>query len=539
MSVSILISLLISFVTLGIFATLQWHFNVDVNQKRRKFETLFSEGEKGYSIKTLTSDDGEPYLQIDGFSSSDTDLGKLVTEINDYIRKSKGTTDFSVIQNKTERLVEMRYDDSTARISFPIYLGLMGTFCGVFLGIFFFLVNVWNNSVSDDAIKSLLIGVLVSMSTSFFGLLLSTKNNYYSSDGKRKVDFDKNLFYDFIQTELMPSLDVSMVSALNKLHDTVTQFEPSFNRVIASFQTTFDSCTRSFGNQFSNNVKVVSQAVSVMGKNMDKINENIRLQEQLLQTIKSSAIAKGLEAFVEATDHFTELTSSLNKFEQARRMMLIATEKVINMQNQYAESLEIPKELVIKVNSILDRITTFEKSINDLGTNIKQTEMLGNDTINLINDELNGIKKKGRIADKYLNIADGKLEELYTRQTAAIRKMTENYEEAIREHIQGFDKIIEESTKEFTKRHNEFITALNEKFNITEVHEDFSNLKRLNNLDNINKQVENIAKIESSFNSFQKSLDEIKKLLEDIKKKAESSEENRGGLFGLFGSRNK
>ena len=274
MSVSILISLLISFVTLGIFATLQWHFNVDVNQKRRKFEALFSEGEKGYSIKTVTSDEGEPYLQIDGFSSSDTDLGKLVTEINDYIRKSKGTTDFSVIQNKTERLVEMRYDDSTARISFPIYLGLMGTFCGVFLGIFFFLVNVWNNSVSDDAIKSLLIGVLVSMSTSFFGLLLSTKNNYYSSDGKRKVDFDKNLFYDFIQTELMPSLDVSMVSALNKLHDTVTQFEPSFNRVIASFQTTFDSCTRSFGDQFANNVKVVSQAVSVMGKNMDKINEN-------------------------------------------------------------------------------------------------------------------------------------------------------------------------------------------------------------------------------------------------------------------------
>lgn len=353
-------------------------------------------------------------MQIDGQFKDGTDLRTLIDEINDYVKKSKGTTDFSVIQNKTERLIDMRYDDSTARMSFPIYLGLMGTFCGVFIGIISFLCNVWMDSVNDDSIKGLLIGVLVSMSTSFIGLFLTTRNNYFSSDGKRKVDIDKNKFYDFIQTELMPSLDVSMVAALNKLHDTVTMFEPSFNRVIDRFQTTFDSCTKSFGNQFADNVKVVSRAVAVMGENMDKINQNIQLQQQLLSTIKSDSIANGLQAFVEATDHFTELTNSLNQFEKARRMMLRATDEVINMQKQYAESLEMPKELVIKVNSILDRITKFEDSINALGTDIAQTHMIGNDTINLINEQLSGIKKKGKIADKYLGLADGKLEELYS-----------------------------------------------------------------------------------------------------------------------------
>lgn len=540
MSTPIIVSIIVSSITFLVFFGLQLHFNAQVKQKRERFENLFTEGEKGYQVKTVKSPDDETYMQIESDFDKDSDLGVLVSEINDYVKKTKGTTDFSVIQNKTERLVDMRYDDSTARMSFPIYLGLMGTFCGVFLGILSFLVNVWTDSVNDDAVKGLLLGVLVSMSTSFIGLLLTTRNNYFSSDAKRKVDIDKNKFFDFIQTELMPSLDVSMVAALNKLHDTVTLFEPSFNRVIDRFQTTFDSCTRSFGDQFADNVKVVSGAVAVMGENMDKINQNIRLQEQLLSTIKSSSIANGLKAFVEATDHFTQLTSSLNQFEQARRMMLRATDEVINMQKQYANSLEIPRELVIKVNAILDRITKFEDSINALGTDIAQTQMLGNDTINLIDQQLKGISKKGKIADKYLQLADGKLEELYTRQTAAIGRMTKNYEEAIRAHIQGFDKIIEDSTKDFNKRHDDFVKALNEKFNIAEVHEDFSNLKRLND---ISSQLEKLKDLEAAFSKYQTSLNEVKGILEDIKKMAKSSdkkEEDRGGFFGgLFGGRNR
>lgn len=544
MATSIIVSLVVSIIVCGIFFTLQYYFYKQVRGKKDRFAHLFSAGDEGYHVKTVATVDGESYMQIENVDEPDGDLGKLIGEINDYVRKSKGTTDFSVIQNKTERLVDMQYDDTTARMSFPIYLGLMGTFSGVFMGILSFLVNVWSNSVNDDAVKGLLLGVLVSMSTSFIGLLLTTINNYRISDAKRDVDLDKNTFYDFIQTELMPSLDVSMVSALNKLHETVTQFEPSFNRVIDRFQTTFDGCTKSFGDQFANNVKVVSRAVAVMGENMDKINQNIRLQEKLLNTIKSSAIAKGLDAFVEATDHFTQLTSSLNRFEQARQMMLRATDEVINMQKQYAESLEIPKELVIKVNSILDRITTFEDSINNLGKDINQTQMLGNDTINLINEQLNGIKKKGKLADKYLGLADGKLEVLYTRQTAAIGSMTKNYEDAIKEHIAGFDRIIEDSTKEFEKRHKDFLAALDEKFNIAEVHDDFSNLKRLND---ISQQLNKLKDLESEFSKYQSTLNEVKGILEDLKKLANSSdrkgkdsdEDHGGGFFGLFGGRNK
>lgn len=544
---------IINILLAALFIIIQFYFFLETIYKQLIFSNLFPSGEDGYQVEEAT-DNGKTYMHIrcnafkqkkNRFLSAinrmgrfgrnafklKSDLDKLVSEINEYVRKTKGTTDFSIIQNKTERLVDMRYDDATARISFPVYIGLMGTFFGVFVGIISFRYNVMHDSVNDQAITGLLGGVLISMSTSFVGLLLTTINHFRSSNAKRKVDIDKNKFFDFIQTELMPSLDVSMVAALNKLHRTVAMFEPSFNRVINKFQNTFESCTKAFGNQFADNVKVITKAVATMGENMDQINQNISLQKKLLDTLKTKSYIKGLEAFVEATERFTQLTASLDKFEEARQMMLSATQEVINMQKQYAESLEIPKEIVLKVNAILNRLTKFEDSINVLGKDIAQTQLLGNSTINLIDAQLNGIKKKGRIADKYLQIADGKLKDLYTQQTASIQRMTKNYEEAIKQHIQGFKTIIEESTNDFHKRHEEFLKALDEKFNITEVHEDFSNLKRLND---INNQLSTLKRLEEAFSKYQTSLNEIKRILEGNKNtKDTSNEKGHGSTFGF------
>ena len=207
----------------------------------------------------------------DGF-----DLNKIIAEINHYISKTKGTTDFSVIQNKVERNLTMRYDQAMAKLSFPTNVGLMGTFCGVFLGILMF---VWgfdgSEELRDASIRNLLIGVLISMSTSFIGLLLTTINTGGIGEAQKEVEEDKNDLYDFIQTELMPSLDVNLVVAISKLHETVNEFEPAFEHVIGKFQETFDRCTTAFGISFEKNVDIVAKAVDVMGKNMDKINENI------------------------------------------------------------------------------------------------------------------------------------------------------------------------------------------------------------------------------------------------------------------------
>ena len=424
--------------------------------------------------------DGNQVQQLKLVGEQESDLNKLLCEVNHYVAKTKGTTDFAVIQNKVERMLTMRYEQSEAKLAFPTYLGLMGTFLGVLMGIFMF---IWGfdgqGDVRDDAIKNLLIGILVSMSTSFIGLLLTTINNAFISEAKKGVEEDKNEFYDFVQTELMPSLDVSLVVAISKLHETVDKFEPAFNGVIRRFQDTFDRCTKAFGESFETNVKTVSKAVEVMGKNMDKINENIQLQQNVLSTFKSDEVAKGLEKYVEAADHFVGITQSLNKFEEARRMMLAATQEAINYQNQYADWLQIPREIAVRVNDILNRIKNFEENIERIGVKLAEREILGNDVVNAISDQVNAIEKKSKIADKYLQLADGQLEDLFKEQTAVIDQMNHRYRAAIQGHIDGFEEMIDDLTRELERRHNLFIAAMEEKLNINVIREEFSNLKKL------------------------------------------------------------
>lgn len=475
---SLYIAIALSVVVSLIFFFLQSKFFIETRHYCVLFYNFFNK-ESEYEVLNEEIE-GNKVQQLKLVGEENSDLNTLLSEINHYVAKTKGTTDFSVIQNKVERMLTMRYEQSEAKLAFPTYLGLLGTFLGVFLGILMFIGGFdGQGDVRDDAIKNLLIGILVSMSTSFMGLLLTTFNNAKISEAKKGVEEDKNEFYDFVQTELMPTLDVSLVAAISKLHTTINMFEPAFNNVIERFQGTFDRCTRAFGESFERNVSAVSYAVSTMGENMDKINENIELQKSVLANFKSEEVLRGLEKYVEAANHFVGITQSLNKFEEARRMMLAATQEAINYQNQYAEWLQVPREIAVRINDILNRIKSFEENIERIGDKLAEREILGNDVVNAISDQISGIEKKSKIADKYLQLADGQLEDLFKEQTAIIDQMNHRYRAAIQGHIEGFEEMMEDLTRELEKRHRLFMDALEEKFNLNVIREDFSNLKKL------------------------------------------------------------
>ena len=507
------------------FSAQLWYF-AETWRYRNLFHDFFKKSSP-YSTSIVEAD-GELFSQIGQDGVHGTDLRNLITEINHYVVKTKGTTDFSVIQNKVERKLNMRYDQSTAKLSFPTYIGLMGTFVGVFMGIFMF-VNGFNGAegVTDDSIRNLLIGVLVSMSTSFIGLLLTTINNARAAEARKKIEEDKNEFYDFVQTELMPTLDVSMVTAISKLHDTISQFEPTFTRVLNKFQTTFDNCTTAFGRNFEQNVTVVSNAVAVMGSNMDKINENIWYQKELLSVLRSQDVIDGLDKYIEAANHFVSITKSLNKFEEARQMMLAATQEAINIQNAYAESLRIPREVAVRVNSILDRIKNFENSLNDLAPTLAQRNLLGNDVLENIKEQVLAIRKKQKIADNYIETADKKLENLFDKQARAIDQLNYRYREAIAHHIDGFEQMLDFQTKEIKQRHEDFRTTIEENISLTAYRSELLPLKRL---ENIEKQVTSLSHSQVKTDELENILHKIRREINNIKPQEKKKK------LSLFGS---
>lgn len=539
---SLFVTLTISLIVACFFSILQFRYFRDTAKYRSLFQNFFKK-EKPYAIAKKIRwgteqdlSDTSEVIRLELVGTENSDLNNLISEINNYIEKTKGTTDFSVIQSKVERKLNMRYDQSTATLAFPTYLGLMGTFAGVFMGILAFVVGFDGaGNITDSSIQDLLIGVLVSMFTSLLGLILTTINNANAGEARKQIEEDKNEFYDFIQTELMPTIDVSMVVAITKLHETVDKFEPAFDRVINRFQTTFDNCTRAFGDNFERNVVAVAGAVDVMGQNMDKINQNIRLQEKLLSTLKSGELVNGMDKYIEAANHFVGITQSLNKFEEARRMMLAATQETIAMQQQYSESLKVPREIAIRINQILERIKTFEENINHLGEDLSKREILGNDVVNAIQKQVNAIAKNGRIADRYLGIADEKLEDLFKKQTEVIDSMSNRYASALEKHLKEFEAILDENEKEIISRRDKFMSAIEDKLSIEEVHKDFSNLKKLNEIE---KKLSELASVSVDAEQLHKEvkllhteLENIKKSLDDLGKE---KEESKGG-WNIFG----
>ncbi|MBR8705637.1 hypothetical protein [Bacteroides pyogenes] len=522
-------TILISGIVFLIFIYFQIKYFLEVRHYRNLFSNFFSKKEEYSTYETEIN--GEAITQLKQVGADDSDLNTLIAEINHYVAKTKGTTDFAVIQNKVERKLNMRYDQSVAKLAFPTYLGLMGTFAGVFLGITMFIGGFdGTGDITDESIKNLLFGMLVSMSTSLIGLFLTTINNALAGESRKNIEEDKNDFYDFVQTELMPSLDVSMVLAITRLHETVDRFEPAFDRVISRFQTTFDNCTRAFGNSFETNVRAVAEAVDTMGRNMNKINENISLQQQLLSTLRSQELIKGMDKYIEAADHFVSITKSLDKFEEARRMMLAAAQEAINLQNSYSDALKIPREVAVRCNQILDRIKTFEDNVNRVGGSLENRQILGNDVIETIREQINQIRKKDKVAMKYFETADGNLDNLFEEQTKLIDQLNKRYKDSIVDHIEGFGQMLKDQKEELKKRHQEFLEEMRSVVNVEEIHKDFSNLKKLNEIfEQLKRLTADPVKADELHKKLQKIQEEIAKI--DVSKAPAS------GLGSIFSRR--
>lgn len=469
-------------------------------------------------------------VTIKDVAEDGAELKNLIKDINGYIFKSKGTVAFSIIQNKTERRISMLYEIATSKLSFPTHIGLMGTFAGVFVGLIMFVIGTFQaGGITDATIQSLIAGVLVSMLTSCVGIGMLIESHRAASNATNQIDEDKNEFYEWVQNELMPTVDVSMVEAIGKLHETIDQFEPTFSGVISEFKDAFQNVTGAFGTDFRQSVDIVKDAVEKMGKNIDKINENIALQNKLLDTIKSRELTAGMAAFVEASKRFSEITGSLDQFEKARRLMLIATQEAINLQKDYNDSLQIPKQVASEINSILNRITTFEKNIEGLGENIAQTQLVGSNLVEQIKENLNAIRSKQKVAEKAANTANEKLEHYFEEHQRELGRIAQAYNEALESYLTDYETMLQERKTELENRKREFTQAIDEKFSISDIRSEFTSLKRLND---IAQKLEQLVQNGIKSGKLSSELQAIKSELEALNDK---ESKGGGGGFTVFG----
>lgn len=473
------ISIVLSIVVARIFFKKQKKYYDENMSKLEKARDFFL-ANPTYSVVTIGNDKAIEEKNING------ELLGLIKELNKYMSRNKGTTDFSIIQNKTERFANTLYENASSNLAFPTYMGLMGTFTGVFMGLFGFaapdllgLIGIDIESSEESNITRLILGVIVSMFTSFIGLYFTTNSNKAATEYKRIMDERKNIFYDFIQNELMPVLGMSVVAALTQLKETLTHFHESFDVITNNFERTFNNCTSKFGKEFEKNIVAVGQAASQLGSSIEIVNRNVENQQMLLQELRSDGMIIALDRFIDAGKQFKESTKAVKDLDIIRTELSSTVSELIKAQKDYNSSLVVPKLIAERLNNILERVSTFEDSVNVLGESIAQTQMLGNSEMTLIKEHLDNIKRKDAIATEYQETANDELKSLFDTELNTIKVLQEKYTSAVDEYGEGFRELMNKITDAIKAKKEEFMQTLQDAFDIAELNTEFAHLNKL------------------------------------------------------------
>lgn len=473
------ISIVLSIVVACIFFKKQKKYYDENMSKLEKARDFFL-ANPTYSVVTVGNDKAIEEKNING------ELLGLIKELNKYMSRNKGTTDFSIIQNKTERFAKTLYENASSNLAFPTYMGLMGTFTGVFMGLLGFavpdllgLIGIEIESPEESNITRLILGVIVSMFTSFIGLSFTIRSNKAATEYKRTMDERKNIFYDFIQNELMPVLGMSVVAALTQLKETLTHFHESFDVITSNFERTFNNCTSKFGKEFEKNIVAVGQAASQLGSSIEIVNRNVENQQMLLQELRSDGMIMALDRFIDAGKQFKESTKTVKDLDIIRTELSSTVSELIKAQKDYNSSLVVPKLIAERLNNILERVSTFEDSVNVLGESIAQTQMLGNSEMTLIKEHLDNIKRKDAIATEYQETANDELKSLFDTELNTIKVLQEKYTSAVDEYGEGFRELMNKITDAIKAKKEEFMQTLQDAFDIAELNTEFAHLNRL------------------------------------------------------------
>ncbi len=521
------ISLISGIVIAIIFFLSQVYYFLGTRGKLNEVQGFFPEN---YKYELLDSES----KQIANVNKKNfPELHKLIEELNDYVASTKGTTDFSIIQNKTERELNALSDEATSKISFPTYIGLMGTFAGVFLGLVFFSFGIEAGG-TDLPIAQLIHGVLVSMSTSFLGLFLTTWNTSHSAAVFKEEERRKNSFYEFIQNKLMPTLDTSMVVALNKLHETVNLMQPTFSGVLQNFKEAFAESTKAFGSDFKESVDVLKSSVQVMGGNMTLINENIAGQKELIKELQGKEFMKTLKLFIQTGEYFNQLSKNIQNASLYVTQISGATTGLIDAQKSYTSSLKVPSDLITGIENLLNRVKRFEQSMNEIGEKIKKDDIWGAEFSKMIKKHSESISRNSQQIDVYLESSGNKIDKIFQGQERKMEVLSAGYQRSLDTFYEKVDEILKQQEKDLQTRHKEFGRKLEEVFNFEDVHSGFESLNRLNTIEKeitaLKAQFESVFKKDDVQNQLIniRKLQDIQETLEKIKSAIEKQNKNSG-----------
>lgn len=246
-------------------------------------------------------------------------LIQIVNAINSYLLKNKGAvSDFLLIKDIVERYCNTEREQIETQLPMPLYMGLMGTMLGIIIGIgYIAIVSGFSAFINNpsDSIGALMGGVAIAMIASLIGIVLTTYGSWCSKHAFSQVENDKNKFYTWIQTELLPVLGGTQ-NSLMKLQENLL----NFNRSFSANTTKLDKALQKVETSYENQIELMQAIQQLDIRKMATANVSVlrELQNCLPQLERFNQYLHNVEEFI---IHVNSLNDSINA--QMNRTQLI------------------------------------------------------------------------------------------------------------------------------------------------------------------------------------------------------------------------
>ena len=320
-------------------------------------------------------------------------FSEVIKSTNAYLCKNKGASaDFSILKDTCERHLEKVDNEIGNLINVPLYIGLAGTFVGIIIGLSGIDFTATKagaiTTISTDSIGQLLQGVIAAMVASLVGLAFTVVNTALAyKPAAYKNDTDKNHYYDFLQRELLPFLNIGVSKTLGSFKDVLNHFIIKFGENMGDYKDSGQL-----------------------------LNENLSKQQTVLEEINKLSLTRTATKIADVFADLKESSEHLEKFQTYQKSL-----------NNYVD----------KTEKVAHDMNTIIQEFKDFNTNLKAISNNSVATIELQKQFKDSLEKHFPTISDHREVWRTQVDEL-NQDVKEVYKELNNYFKTSTEQIQSF-----------------------------------------------------------------------------------------------------
>lgn len=435
-------------ILVGICLVLQGLAFADTLKKRIQLRKIFPKQSDQAMSLVDREDDGKQILVRKNVHSSKV-FDEIINTINRYLSHNKGSADYAILKDITDRNCDAVEAQIEATASIPVYIGLCGTLIGIVLGVavlgfrggidalfdttpvvmvesiseanselrtegskiktkdgnvYEFSRGQWSlyKNPGEEGIKNLLQGVGIAMLTTLFGVFFTIVGAWSSKRSSRVNEEKKNGFLSWLQAELLPQMSNDLGQVIFQMQRNLTKF----NNTFASNTSQLDSVLKGINTTYEDQTRLL-KAVEKL-----KIDEIATANIRVLQELKECT--DEIEELGQLVSNTTEYITKVDNLNSLLSSHLDRTRLIENMGQFFREEVtQIEQRKHAIANSTADIDANMQRAFGQLREHTdREYQQLGEALANKHADFLRAIEAQQEALNRKLEETSQLVQEL-------------------------------------------------------------------------------------------------------------------------------